>query len=299
MLTKLICLAALMGNLGGAGELADQWVARDGGRVILPAFATAPYPHASREQGWTNRAGRFFGAENYQDSTVGIFVPDGYRAGAALDVVVHFHGHGSNVRKNLDDFELCRQFAESGVNAVLVMPQGPKSVPDSGCGKLELEPGAFAAMLDEVRHFLVAQGVTNAAEVRTIVITSFSGGYKVAAAVLEIGGIESDGKGAEISDVLLLDSSYGSLERFARFAAVARGARLVSIYTPHLRDENETLRKQLLEAGVRPRELEEPVDEDMAGPGVILIATSLKHNEVPAKSGYLRRLLSSSSLERR
>lgn len=287
----------MLGAAGPEDGSLAHWTERDAGRVILRPFATAPYPHVSREKGWTNRAGKVFAAEHYQDSTIGIFVPDGYRPGEVLDVVVHFHGHGSNVAKNLDDFQLCRQFAEAGVNAVLVMPQGPKNVPDSGGGRLELEPGAFAAMVEDVRKFLVAEKVTAADRVGKIVITAFSGGYKVAAAVLEIGGIERDGQLPEITDVLLFDSSYGSLDRFARFAA-AGGSRLVSIYTEHLRDENEVMRKLMLEAGLRPREVAEPVNgrELLIGPGVIFISTGLRHFEVPMKSGYFRRLLETSGL---
>lgn len=291
----------VVGAMGQEDRTLGSWTPRDGGRVILRSFATAPYPHVSREKGWTNRAGKVFGAEHYQDSTIGIFVPDGYRAGEALDVVVHFHGHGSNVAKNLDDFQLCRQFIESGVNAVLVMPQGPRDVPDSGGGRLELEPGAFAAMLEDVRGFLVAEKVTAAGRVGKVVISSFSGGYKVTAAVLEIGGIEHDGALPEVTDVLLLDSSYGSLERFAKFVSAAGGSRLASIYTEHLRDKNESLRKLVMEEGMRPRELAEPVDgrDLLLGPGVIFISTGLRHYEVPAKTGYLRRLLETSSLGRR
>lgn len=291
----------MLGAAGPEGGGLAQWTERDAGRVILRPFATAPYPHVSREKGWTNRAGKVFGAEHYQDSTIGIFVPDGYRPGEVLDVVVHFHGHGSNVAKNLDDFQLCRQFADSGVNAVLIMPQGPKNVPDSGGGRLELEQGAFAAMLEDVRKFLVDEKVTAAGRVGRVVITSFSGGYKVAAAVLEIGGIEHDQQLPEITDVLLFDSSYGSLERFSRFAAAAGGSRLVSIYTEHLRDENEVIRKLVLEAGLRPREVGEPVNgrELLIGPGVIFISTGLKHFEVPMKSGYFRRLLETSGLAAR
>ena len=280
---------------------AGVWQEREGGRVMLKAFATAPYPHVSREQGWTNRAGRVFAAEHYQDSTVGIFVPGGYRKTEMLDVVVHFHGHGSNVAKNLDDFLLLKQFADSGVNAVLIMPQGPKDVPDSGCGKLELEQGAFRALLEDVRGYLVSEGITDSSSIGKIVITSFSGGYKVTAAVLELGGIEHDGQLPEITDVLLLDSSYGGLERLANFAKASSGSRLVSFYTEHLKDENEELRKLLMERGARVRELAEPITDDnlLSGQGVVLIPTALTHYNVPMASRYTQRLLQTSSLEKR
>ena len=60
-----------------------------------------------------------------------IFVPKGFRAGEATNLVFYFHGWRNNVDDTLKQFRVAEQLAASGVNAILVLPEGPKDAPDS------------------------------------------------------------------------------------------------------------------------------------------------------------------------
>ena len=88
----------------------DAWIDAAGGKLMLRAFDTAPYPHASRDAGYKNSAGEVFSRdEHYADSTVGIFVPPGFKPCAGVNYVVVFHGHRSYVANVLTQFQLMKK----------------------------------------------------------------------------------------------------------------------------------------------------------------------------------------------
>ena len=114
------------------------------GRTFMPGLPSAPFPHASRASGHDFKGEHFDAAQSYTDSTVGIYVPSHFKPGAATDLIVHFHGWSNHVEEVLRRYELREQLEASGLNAVLVVPQGPKDAKDSGDGKLELEQATYA-----------------------------------------------------------------------------------------------------------------------------------------------------------
>jgi hypothetical protein len=179
------------------------------------------------------------------------------------------------------------------VNAILVVPQGPKEAADSGCGKLELDPGAFAKLLEEICAFLKQEGKVTSTTVGHVVLSAHSGGYKVTAAVLDHGGMTD-----HITDVLLLDSSYGSLEWFAAWCGQASNRRLVSLYTEHLSDANKALMELLDKSKVGYERLDESAisSDAIKQRNPLFIPTTLAHNDVPMKQDYLKRLLETSAL---
>jgi methylmalonyl-CoA mutase cobalamin-binding subunit len=269
---------------------AAQWQKTPEGEMILRPFANAPYPHKSRENGFKGSK-TTYGPEHYADSTVGIVIPAGYRPGDTVDFVVHFHGHMNHVSNVLTKYKLPQQLVAAKVNAILLVPQGPTDAADSGGGKLELDPGGFAKLIDEVAAYLKAEGKIKTTTVGKIVLAAHSGGYKVTAAVLHHGGMAE-----HITDVLLLDASYGSLEWFADWCKAPPDHRLVSLFTDHLADENQALMKLLDQAGVKHRQLDEQklADEQFAARGPVFMHTKGPHDQVPVD--YFGRLVQTSTL---
>src|SRR6185436_12978172 len=107
------------------------------GQFILRPFEHAPFPHKSRDEGHKYGKTFFPRDTNYADSTVGIVIPDGYQPGDTVDYIVHFHGWGNHVSKVIKEYKLMEQLKAAKVNAILLVPQGPKDASDSGGGKLE------------------------------------------------------------------------------------------------------------------------------------------------------------------
>jgi len=273
---------------------ASGWVLAASGSLLLRSFSNAPYPHESRSGGWKSMGRTFTAAKHYSDSTVGLFIPDAFRPEDSVDFVVHFHGHMNHVSQVLEQFDLPAQFAASGVNAVLVVPQGPKDSPDSGCGRLELEPGAFRAMMEEVAGVLYTEGRSESAKIGRIVLSAHSGGYRVTSRVLESGGLTD-----QITDVLLFDAAYDLLDGFADWCAGGEGRRLVSIFTAHLAGENTLLMSMLQKRGVEFG----VYDESALSPSDVLprrphfvFTTELEHNDVVHTRRYFEQWLASSAL---
>lgn len=211
-------------------------VAQDApGRTILRSFASAPFPHRSRTGGH-DYSGQHYAADRYQDGTVGIFLPPGYRPGAAVDYIVHFHGWNNDVAGVFNRYGLREQLTRSGRNAVLLVPQGPKDAPDSGDGKLELDANGLAALLRDVTAYLRGQSLIRTANIGRVVLTAHSGGYGGAGGSLARGGMD-----AHISDVILFDSAYGYYDAFAAWAKGAPDRHLLSIFTDDTSTGNAAL----------------------------------------------------------
>ncbi|HEY3266220.1 MAG TPA: hypothetical protein VGM37_04790 [Armatimonadota bacterium] len=285
------CLAAT------AMAQTEKTVTSPDGTLILRPFQNAAYPHKSRENGYITQGKTYSAAEHYSDSTVGIFIPSGFRPGKSTDFVVHFHGHLNHVEQVFQQFNLGHEIVKSGVNAILLVPQGPKDVPDSGDGHLELDAGAFEALVREAAHYLKGAGRIASETIGHVAITAHSGGYEVVSAILHHGGLSDN-----ITDVCLLDASYGGLESFADWAKGGHGRRLISIFTEHLASANVELMALMQERGVRFRVMLEPTARGAAlkPRGALFVHTlDLAHNDVVAKNDTLADYLASSSLRKR
>src|SRR3954454_20372171 len=103
-----------------------EWERSDLGETAFVPMKSAPFPHPSRDKGYTYNKVTFAREPHYSDSTVALFIPDGYRRTPRVDVLVYLHGWGNNVRKAISQCKLREQIAASGQNIVLVFPEGPR-----------------------------------------------------------------------------------------------------------------------------------------------------------------------------
>lgn len=222
--------------LASGGALIAQSVPAQPGRTFLQPFSSAPFPHSSRAQGHRYEGTLYDAAGHYDDSTVGVYVPAAFRDRGSTDFIVHFHGWKNNVRNVLVRYRLREQVEQSGRNAVLLVPQGPKDAPDSGDGKLELDAGGFARFMNDAVAWLRANGIVSSDRVGRIVLTAHSGGYGGAGGVLTRGGMNDT-----ISDVVLFDSAYGYYDAFANWSNANRDHHLLSVFTDDTSTGNTAL----------------------------------------------------------
>lgn len=214
----------------------------------------APFPHESRMEGYT-RGGEFYSYEgHYSDNIVGVYIPDGYDPEKPLVFVYYIHGHRNNVWNAMLEFRLREMVEASRKNVILVFPEGPVNVPDSSGGKLEDQNG-LKNLTEEIHAKLLLDQKITAGDVDEIILSGHSGAYKAIYHCLEKGGVED-----KISEVYLLDASYGGLEEIANWIGRNRSDRFASIYTKHLSDENQELQEMLDDNDLEYR----IVDEDTA-----------------------------------
>ena len=297
-LLLLLSGAMVLGQmvLGQTSPVAGWRHGRFGWTIIRP-FPDAPYPAASRAHGYAYQ-GKFYSfAAHYDDSRVAIFIPAGYRPGSRINFIVHFHGWNNHLSRALPYYRLPQQVEDSGVNAILVLPQGPYDAPDSDDGKLTSQPGDFAGLMREVARFLHAQGRVRTTRIGAIVISSHSGGNRAASDVLQFGGLTR-----HITDVFLFDSAYGDLPGFLHWLEAGHHRRLVSVFTDDTSGGNLDLMAGLQAAG-KPITLRTKASLTRRAlarrGGVFLYTPHLPHDHIMQRRSYFQLFLATSRLPRR
>lgn len=266
------------------------------GELLVTQLASAPFPHPLRSAGHSYGT-RFFPADkHYSDSSVAIFIPKNFKQARKIDIVVHFHGWYNYIDSTLQQFRLIEQFVESGKNAILVVPEGPKNAPDSFGGKLEDKDG-FKNFIDDVVTFLVQQKKVKSPRIGDIILSGHSGGYHVISYILMRGGIPG-----RIKEVYLLDALYGETEKYSYWLDHYKG-KMINIYTDSggTKYETESLMADLKGWGI-PYYAAEELDAtamDLRKNKLIFLHTKLQHNEVVAAHDNFRKYLKASCLQNR
>ncbi len=286
----LLALLLIVANLR-AQSLADRYTAW--GKLIVVALPTAPFPHPSREGGHTYNGTLYTAAEHYHDSTVAIFVPQGFRPGAATNFVVHFHGWSNNVDSVLSQYRLIEQFCASRVNAILVVPQGPRNAPDSYGGRLE-DPDGFKRFIGNVMSVLRSDHIVRSSRVGKIVLTGHSGAYHAISYILMRGGLTS-----RISDVILFDALYGQTEKYVHWIDASHGnMRLIYTDQGGTKEETELLMEDLTGWHVPFYASTDTTfsRRSLGASRLAFLFTNLPHNDVVAKREAFRLFLEVSAL---
>jgi hypothetical protein len=263
------------------------------GVLILTNFASAPFPHPERATGHRHADDFFSSAEHYQDSSVALFAPPGFRAGATVDFVVHFHGWNNNVTNVLEKYRLSAQFTASRRNAILIVPQGPLNAADSFGGKLE-DPGGFKRFMEEAMRVLRERGVIGEAALGQIILSGHSGGYEVMSAIVAGGGLTD-----HVQEIWLFDALYAHAERFALWFDHHPG-RFIDLYTEHggTKAESENLMAALRENHVPFFAGEEgaATATELRANRLVFLFSALPHDEVLQTHDTWRAFLETSAL---
>src|SRR5262249_23240417 len=191
--------------------------------------------------------------ETYNDSRVLVHVPEHFDARRPGVIVVFFHGNGATLERDVRDRQLVpQQISDSGVNAVLLAPQMAVDAADSSAGKF-WQPNGFKRFMDEsATPPPRLYGDPNSAKAfanMPIVLVGYSGGFLPTAFSLEVGGIAK-----RVAGVILLDATYGELDKFAHWIENNRSGFFVSSYTRYTRKRDMELMSMLREKGIAYRE---------------------------------------------
>jgi hypothetical protein len=252
------------------------------------SLRNAAFPHPKRAEGHTYQNQKFPAERHYQDSTVLVFIPKGFRFSDKVDMVVHFHGWYNHVDSVLTTFKLIEQFAAAHQNALLIVPQGPKDAPDSFGGKLEEKDG-FKQFIGEVLDSVARTHGRKILQPRNIILSGHSGAYRVISFILLQGGLAKN-----IREVWLFDGLYGQLEKFDVWLQKPT-ARLVNMYTKEggtsvtsLDFETDIAAWQLPFWKGEEKDFTENV---LRNHRILSVFTPLEHNEVLAKTNLFKQLL--------
>ncbi|MET0629610.1 MAG: alpha/beta hydrolase, partial [Xanthobacteraceae bacterium] len=199
-------------------------------KIALVPFENSPFPYRGQipeknkpfidviedgRLGHTSpRGGVYWEDLTYSDRRVLLSIPRGFDARRPAVIVVYLHGNLAKLGRDVRDRQgVPRQVAESGLNAVLVVPQFAVDALDSSAGRF-WQPGAFTQYLGEAAERLAQlygdDRVRGTFERAPVVIAAYSGGYHPAAFILQSGAV--DGR---LHGVILLDGPFGDIEKFA------------------------------------------------------------------------------------
>lgn len=278
---RLLLLLSGCAAVAARGENLQERYASQG-ELMLTQLASAPFPHPKRAEGHQYKGQLYPTKEHYSDSTVGIFVPKGFRETGKVDFVIHFHGWKNQVEGVLGQYKLIEQLVASRRNAVLVVPQGPRNAPDSFGGKLEDPDGFKRFMADVVDTLRQKSGLKKKDfALGQIVLSGHSGGYEVISAIVDRGGLTD-----HVREVWLFDALYAQTPRFLAWIGRKQG-RFIDIYTEHGGTKTETER---LMATLRKRGTDffagketEAKTEALESNRLVFLYTDLPHNEVVHK----------------
>jgi hypothetical protein len=225
-------------------------------KTSLVHFDTAPFPYhgtmpGSNEpflnvdengrKGHRTGSGRvYWEDQTYDDDRVLLHIPKGFDIRRPALMLVFFHGHGATLERDvLARQKVPAQISASNANVVLVAPQLAIDARDSSAGKF-WQPGAFGRFIGEAGQHL-ARMFGDRKSLRTfasmpIIVVAYSGGYVAAASAIERGGLKKRVRG-----VVLLDSLYGDLDKFAHWIEADPSAFFVSVYLSSTRNQNARL----------------------------------------------------------
>jgi len=186
--------------------------AQEAYKVLHFASSHNCFPDTARDRGHLDGDGKQLPrAGHYDDSSVLLVIPKGLHAGPTVDLVVWFHGWHNNVDTALQFYGLARQFAASGRDAVLVLPEAAKNAADSYGGKMRQEGMFHLLVADILAELKRNKAVPGNAVAGRIVLAGHSGAYSVIADILEHGR-------QPVDEVLLFDALYGRLNTFTQWA---------------------------------------------------------------------------------
>ncbi len=225
----------------------------------------------------------------WEDASVLISVPDGLGDAGGVHVVTHFHGWGAVIERTVAAHALVEQHSLSGRDAVLIVPQGPLDASSGDFGAL-LDDGGHATLVRDVIALLYRDGFVDRPTPGLQVLTSHSGGYQAAAAVLDHGGLP-------IHAVHLFDSLYGNEATFADFAEGGGVFRSLTTCCGGTDEQNAALAARLDDAGVT---VDDRLTDDALRTGTVTIAAvGSTHDGCVTDQRSYARLLAASSLPRR
>lgn len=224
-------------------------------KTALVHFDTAPFPYhgtmpnsdapflnvnENGRKGHSTGSRVYWEDETYNDNRVLLHIPKGFDIRRPALMLVFFHGHGATLERDvLARQKVPAQISASNANVVLVAPQLAVDARDSSAGKF-WQAGAFGRFVGEAGQQL-ARLHGDKKSLRTfasmpIVIVAYSGGYVAAASAIERGGLKKRVRG-----VVLLDSLYGDLDKFAHWIEADPSAFFVSVYLGSTKSQNAQL----------------------------------------------------------
>jgi hypothetical protein len=253
-----------------------------GNAQVQPSYfkitsSNTSFPDTGRSNGHLYNNVLYNTADHYSDNSVIIITPKKFHAGKKVDMIFWFHGWNNNIDSSLVRYGLSKQFAESGMNAVLVLAETAKDAPDSYGGKLE-EENVFKALANDVLQKLVKEKVISRhCNAGHIILAGHSGAYRVMANILQNGNVP-------VNEVILFDALYADTDEFLSWITSGSDHRFINLYTNNggTFGESKEMMHQINNLNIPLDSLEEPgvTPHILQKNKIVFIHTLHAHNDI-------------------
>lgn len=235
------------------------------------------FPDTGRANGHFYHDSLYTAAAHYSDSSVIVITPENFSPQKKVDLIFWFHGWSNNIDTALVEYGLRRQFAESGINAVLVLAETTKDAPDSFGGKLE-QKNTFHELVNDVMKKLVSiHAIPPGSQAGNIVLAGHSGAYRVMAYILQNGNVP-------VQEVILFDALYAERDKFLSWLTENKEHRFIDLYTDHggTLDESKEMMQNVKQLNISMDSLEEAdlTPAKLQQNRVLFIHTLHQHNDI-------------------
>jgi hypothetical protein len=192
-------------------------------------------------------------------------------------MIFWFHGWSNNIDSAIVRYDLAKQFAASGSNAVLVLAETTKDAPDSYGGKLEQE-GVFNNLVNDVLNKLKKEEVIfKKCKAGNIMLAGHSGAYRVMAHILQNGNVP-------VREVILFDALYSETDKFINWIRSSNKNRFIDLYTDNggTDEESKKMLTQLTTLNIKAGTIEEKniTPQLLQNEKIIFIHSLNKHNDI-------------------
>ncbi len=235
------------------------------------------FPDTGRLNGHLYNDSLYSTADHYSDSSVIIITPKNFIAKKKVDMIFWFHGWNNNIDSALVRYGLSRQFAEAGINAVLVLAETAKDAPDSYGGKLE-QQNTFKKLTNDVLQKLVSMHVISSRDrIGNVILAGHSGAYRLIANILQNGNVSID-------EVILFDALYANTDKFLKWLTADNDHRFIDLYTNNggTYDETKAMMERVKNLNLPADSLEETdvTPTILQNNKIIFIHTLHEHNDI-------------------
>lgn len=258
---------------------------------IKSAFTA--FPDSARAKGYTYNKVFYPAEKHYNNSTLLIAVPSGFKAGKQVDVICWFHGWYNTIDSAAVYFELLKQFAASQRNAILVLPETAILAPDSYGGKLEQQE-IFKYLLNDVMLKLKTEKIIGKrTRPGNVVLAGHSGAFRVMAHILQYGGVD-------VKQIILFDGLYSQLDKYINWIQADTLHRFINLYTNKgggTDEVSEKMMQQLTQKHIPYVHTEEQEVQPaiLKNNRVIFIHSFKEHNDVINRPDHNFRLFTENS----
>ena len=249
------------------------------------------FPDTGRMNGHVYDSVMYNTKDHYSDSDVLIITPKNFHASEKADMIFWFHGWNNNIDSALVHYGLFRQFAASGVNAILVLAEAARDAPDSYGGKLE-QPGTFRNLVSDVLKKLYKEKiVSNNCTVGNVILAGHSGAYRIMAGIVQNGNVP-------VQEVILFDALYAETDKFMNWLNASNDHRFIDLYTDHggTLDDTQNMLKQIINLKLPIDSLEESAltPQIITENKILFIHTVHEHNDIIQHPDNFERFLEGS-----